>query len=251
MFSCGGRADGSGEVTDSQLFPFHGGRQPLQLTPANDLQSCLTVERDAVGIAPCTSGNADQLFTFDDNPGANRTASTGISAPTSQIGIQTTSAFISTATSPDRGQDPTTSALGVTSSPTATSTGEKPDPTQGTPVSRAGGVLQPSAVAEAHQRDDTATRAFTSVSIQAQNGECLFIDPTAGDFRGNLIPVTLVACAGTPNEKFDVITAGKHNNAENSALIVSSLVSYDYLRVGPFPFSWGNTLTLIEDEWVH
>ncbi|KAI2613221.1 uncharacterized protein GGS25DRAFT_155134 [Hypoxylon fragiforme] len=213
LFSCGGRADGSGEVTDSQLFPFHGGRQPLQLTPANDLQSCFTVERDAVGIAPCTSGNADQLFTFDDNPGANRTASTGISAPTSQIGIQTTSAFISTATSPDRGQDPTTSALGVTSSPTATSTGEKPDPTQGTPVSRAGGVLQPSAVAEAHQRDDTATRAFTSVSIQAQNGE---------------------SCAGTPNEKFDVITAGKHNNAENSALIVSSLtngcISFDGRR---------------------
>jgi hypothetical protein len=53
----------------------------------------------------------------------------------------------------------------------------------------------------------------------------LFVDPAAGDFRQNLIPVSLVDCAGTPNEKWDVITAGKHNDAKNSALIVSSLVS--------------------------
>jgi hypothetical protein len=99
-----------------------------------------------------------------------------------------------------------------------------PNPTDAVAVSRAGGTLQPSAVAESQQRDDTATRAFTSVSIQAPGGQCLFVDPTAGDFRENLIPVSLVTCGGTPNEKFDVITAGVHNNAQNSALIVSSLV---------------------------
>jgi hypothetical protein len=101
----------------------------------------------------------------------------------------------------------------------------KPNPTEAVPVSGAGRVLQPTAVAESHQRDDTATRAFSSVGIRSPDGRCLFIDTTAGDFRENLIPVSLVKCSGTPNEKFDIITAGKHNNAKNSALIVSSLVS--------------------------
>lgn len=99
-----------------------------------------------------------------------------------------------------------------------------PNPTSAVPVSRAGGTLNPSAVAESQQRDDTATRAFSGAGIRAPNGQCLFVDPTAGDFRENLIPIALVDCGGTPNEKWDVITAGKHNNAKDSALIVSSLV---------------------------
>lgn len=99
------------------------------------------------------------------------------------------------------------------------------NPTTPVPVSRAGGVLQPSAVAEAQQFDDTATRAFTGVSLKASNGQCLFIDPTAGDFRENLIPIAVQDCDGSPNEKFDFITQGKHNNAQNSTLVVSSLVS--------------------------
>lgn len=98
------------------------------------------------------------------------------------------------------------------------------NPTTPVPVSRAGGTLNPTAAAESQQRDDTATRAFSEVEIRAPNGQCLFVDPTAGDFRQNLIPIGLVDCGGTPNEKWDVITAGKHNNAKNSALIVSSLV---------------------------
>jgi hypothetical protein len=100
------------------------------------------------------------------------------------------------------------------------------NPTTPVPVSRAGGTLNPTAAAESHQRDDSATRAFSEVEIRAPNGQCLFVDPTAGDFRQNLIPVALVDCGGTPNEKWDVITAGKHNNADNSAIIVSSLVCF-------------------------
>ena len=103
------------------------------------------------------------------------------------------------------------------------------NPTDPVPVSRAGGTLQPTAAAESHQRDETAKRAFSSVSIRAPNGQCLFIDPTAGDFRQNLIPVSLVDCTGSPNEKFDVITEGKHNkprgNQQGAALVVSALVS--------------------------
>ncbi|KAG0652728.1 hypothetical protein D0Z07_0756 [Hyphodiscus hymeniophilus] len=97
------------------------------------------------------------------------------------------------------------------------------NPTSAVPVSRAGGILQPSSAAESNPRDNTATRAFSSVSIKDSAGQCLFIDPTAGDFRQNLIPVQLQACTGSAGEKFDFITAGVHNNAPNSTLVVSSL----------------------------
>ena len=101
------------------------------------------------------------------------------------------------------------------------------NPTDPVPVSRAGGTLQPTAAAQSHQRDETAKRAFSSVSIRAPNGQCLFIDPTAGDFRENLIPVSLVDCTGSPNEKWDLITEGKHNKPNPSrpaTLVVSALV---------------------------
>lgn len=100
------------------------------------------------------------------------------------------------------------------------------NPTEAVPVSRAGSTLNPTAAAEAHQFDNTATRAFTGVQIRSPEGQCLFVDPTAGDFRQNLIPVQLVECTGSPNEKFDIVTAGKHNNANGAALIVSSLVGF-------------------------
>lgn len=99
------------------------------------------------------------------------------------------------------------------------------NPSTPVPVSGAGVTLQPSSAAESHPRDNTATRAFTSVSLKASNGQCLFINPTAGDFRQNLIPVNLQPCTGSLNEKFDLITAGIHNNTPNSTLVVSSLVS--------------------------
>ncbi|CAF9910946.1 MAG: hypothetical protein HETSPECPRED_010241 [Heterodermia speciosa] len=90
-------------------------------------------------------------------------------------------------------------------------------------VARAGGVLNPDAAAEANPRDDTATRAFTSAPIKSSSGQCLFVDPAAGDFRENLIPVTLKTCDGSAEQGFDIITSGKHNQAENSILIVSSV----------------------------
>ncbi|KAL8800851.1 MAG: hypothetical protein Q9182_004871 [Xanthomendoza sp. 2 TL-2023] len=92
----------------------------------------------------------------------------------------------------------------------------------GTAVARAGGVLKADATAEAQQRDDTATRAFSSVSLKAADGSCLFIDPKAGDFRQNLIPVQTKPCDGSSNESFDIITAGKHISKEGGMLIVST-----------------------------
>lgn len=90
-------------------------------------------------------------------------------------------------------------------------------------VSRAGGILNTSAAAEANPRDDTATRAFSSVVIKSSSGQCLTIDASAGDFRENLIPITLSACTGSAGQQFDFITAGEHNNIANSTLIVSTL----------------------------
>ena len=95
-------------------------------------------------------------------------------------------------------------------------------------VARAGGVLNPEAAAEANPRDDTATRAFTSAPIKSSSGQCLFVDPAAGDFRENLIPVTLKTCDGSAEQGFDIITAGKHNQAAGSILIVSSVVCSPY-----------------------
>ncbi|KAI1277585.1 hypothetical protein F5Y07DRAFT_79893 [Xylaria sp. FL0933] len=224
LFSCGGRADGGGDVTDSQLFPFNGGAGPLSLSPENDQTTCFTVLDNVIDVAPCQAGDLHQLFTFGDTlslePNSTSTVGTVSSAlPTASLNPASTTVD----------QGPTTTVVSgsatATSATTSNASVGTANPTEAVPVSRAGGVLQPTAVAESHQRDDTATRAFESISIQSPDGRCLFIDPTAGDFRENLIPVSLVSCAGTPNEKFDIITAGKHNSAENSALIVSSLMN--------------------------
>ncbi|KAJ3576443.1 hypothetical protein NPX13_g3698 [Xylaria arbuscula] len=158
LFSCGGRADGGGEVTDSQLFPFNGGaahrKHPTPTTAS---------------FSP-TSTSLDQGTTIITTTTGDATTTTAATSSASVVGIA--------------------------------------NPTETVPVSRAGLVLQPSAVAEAHQRDDTATRAFESISIQASDGR-----------------LSLKTCEDTPNEKFDIITAGKHNDENNSALVVSSLMN--------------------------
>lgn len=147
-----------------------------------------------------------------------------------------------TSTAPSNDDFPVAGNPAVITDTTANGGQGIPNPTEAVPVSGAGGTLNPTAVAESHQRDDTATRAFESVEIRSPNGQCLFVDPTGGDFRENLIPITLVDCGGTPNEKWDVITAGKHNNADASAIIVSSLtqgcISFDGRRQA------GDTVTI-------
>jgi hypothetical protein len=301
LFSCGGRADGGGQVTNSQLFTFSGGAGPLSLQPLNQAGSCFTVKGNVLDVAQCSSGDAKQSFTIGDGAGdAKATASSATEVATTTAAGETATTVGATATtaeeaatttaSQETGETttvdsksssgtcsprtrtvtvpPSTSSAGentpgnqeatvapsateassteitsstattsstessiITSSPPTTTTttgssGNSGNPTSPVPVSRAGGVLNPSAAAESNQRDDTATRAFADVEIRAPNGQCLSVDPTAGDFRQNLIPVALVDCAGTDGEKWDVITAGKHNNAKGAVIIVSSLVSF-------------------------
>jgi hypothetical protein len=90
---------------------------------------------------------------------------------------------------------------------------------------RAVAQLNEEATREAHQRDGTATRAFSNVQIKTSDGRCLFVDKLSGDFRANLTPIQIAACGSTDGQGWDVITAGKHNDQAGSMLVVSTLVS--------------------------
>ncbi|ERS97332.1 hypothetical protein HMPREF1624_06664 [Sporothrix schenckii ATCC 58251] len=295
LFSCGGRADGGGLVTNSQLFSFNGTETgPIPLEPENQPGSCLTVKGNVVDIATCDAADANQSFVFGGAAAgvapsaASSSASAAASAPattaaaaasssnssvTSAV-LAATSSIAAPGTLPSALQTAsacsgrtrtviktvTASASASASASTASSSGAGvalgaanpdplsssaataavtgtvtaiPQPDSAVPVSR-GGNLSPSAAAEANPVDSTAKRNLTSVTIRAPNGQCLFVDPTAGDFRENLIPVSLVDCSGTPNERWDVVTSGAHNDVPGTALIVSTLtngcISFDGRR---------------------
>jgi hypothetical protein len=221
----------AGQVANSQLFAFSGGAGPLTLTPQNQAGSCLVVKGNVLDITACNKADPNQSFTFGSN-GAVAATATGNTSSTSTTlsaslgvaavvcGAPTDTAPTASITNPTPTPTPTP-APAITSSTQATATGGTATVIS---VSRAGGVLNPSAAAEANQRDNNATRAFTSVSLKSASGQCLFIDATAGDFRENLIPIVLKPCDATSlGQKFDFITAGIHNNQPNSTLIVSSL----------------------------
>jgi hypothetical protein len=254
-----------GEVTNSQLFAFNGGAGPLSLQLQNQAGSCLVVKGNAIDIANCNNGDASQSFTFGDaaagggnnnggnnnggnnnggnnNGGSNNNGNNGNAGESTSTCTKSTRTVTATPTQREgnnAGQTTTAAAAQTTTSAATAGSGgagggagnggiPTVNPTEPVPVSRAGGTLQPTAAAESHERDETATRAFSNVEIRAPNGQCLFIDPTAGDFRQNLIPISLVDCTGSPNEKWDVITEGKHNKPNPNrpaALVVSALVS--------------------------
>ncbi|TGO51893.1 hypothetical protein BCON_0152g00150 [Botryotinia convoluta] len=203
MFSCGGRADGDGLVTNSQLFPFNGTSGPLTFSPENAPGTCLSVTTaNVLDQAPCDESDSSQTFTF----GAS-SASADPAIASSVVPVASDAAGVS-------------SSVAVTAAASAVPTS---DPTTPLPVSRAGGVLDPSAAAEANEMDNTALKAFSSVALKDASGQCLFVDPTAGDFRQNLIPITLQTCDGRQNQAWDIVTSGKHNNVPGSVLVVSSL----------------------------
>jgi hypothetical protein len=281
LFSCGGRADGGGQVTNSQLFAFGGNAGTQSLTPKNAAGKCAVNKGKVLDIANCNAGDATQSFTIGGAAAGNAGGNNNAAPPPPPPPAATTAKVVanpaapavsdcapaktvtvtevSTVTAaPNQAAPPvaapakpatTTTRAAAAPPPPAATTAAPPagnagaingvlnfNPTTPVPVSRAGGTLVPTAAAEAHQFDSGATRAFTKVSIKAPNGQCLFINPQAGDFRQNLIPVQLVNCGGTPNEQFDVITAGKHNNGKDKgALIVSSLVSFIFISRHDMP----------------
>lgn len=181
----------------------------------------MSVQGTKIVPAACQSGSAAQTFTIGSDTGSGNDApvtSVQVDQPvvtSTVLPIVETTLLTTTRTGPA----PTT--------PPQNNAPVQGNPTTPVPVSRAGGTLNPSLAAEAHTPDGTATRARTAVSLRSSNGDCLSIDPTAGDFRQNLIPITVQACDGSPNQKFDIITSGLHNNKgdQGKALVVSSLMN--------------------------
>jgi len=68
LFSCGGRGDGSGDTSASQLFSFKGGAGPLPLAPQNKNDICLAANTQANKLEKSTcnpaTASGNQLFTF-------------------------------------------------------------------------------------------------------------------------------------------------------------------------------------------
>lgn len=206
MFSCGGRADGEGIVTNSQLFPFAGGAGPLAITPSGDKGICFTVTAgNVLDQAACNPDDGKQSFVFG-GAGAGippttttavETTSSVASPPISDVSTSTTLAvstpapesicIITTMVTITRGaaetsaasSDSTVAEVVVTQAPPVNDPAAA-NPTTRVPVSGAGGFLNPSAVAEAHERNAADIRALSAVSIKSSNGNCLFIDFTAG-----------------------------------------------------------------------
>ncbi|KAJ6597248.1 hypothetical protein DFH09DRAFT_114974 [Mycena vulgaris] len=201
LFSCGGRADGGGLVTNSQLFAFQNGASaPLPLAPINQAGTCLFNNAGKLDSQACTvaSPSATQLFTIGAGGGA------AAPPPPATTAVATTAAPVTT--------------VATTAAPATTTTASAP------PTSAPLTKLDAAAVAEAQVRDDTATRALSGAPIKTSDGKCLSVTSGTGDFRDNLVPVLLADCDGSAGQQFDIITAGKHNDQPGNALIVSSLI---------------------------
>ncbi|KAF7971192.1 hypothetical protein HWV62_21872 [Athelia sp. TMB] len=220
LFSCGGRADGGGSVTNSQLFNFAAGSTSLPLVPQNGANAtCLIVTNGSLGPIDCDN-SADQLFFIGEGSSGSAAPSSTLVASTAPSSVSVSSATTSSAAASNLAVGTTPASLTPATSTTATATATTPSVIS---VSGAGGMLNPTAAAEANPRDNTATRAFSSAAIKDAAGQCLTINPNAGDFRENLIPVTAAACDGSAGQQWDVITAGVHNNVPGAALFVSSM----------------------------
>ncbi|KAJ7500762.1 hypothetical protein B0H11DRAFT_1800083 [Mycena galericulata] len=204
LFSCGGRADGGGSVTNSQQFIFNGGAGPLPFVPlSGNNATCLTANSQTklVDQSSCSgfaSASGAELFTI----GAGGAAA----APPASPPAKTTAATKATTTAAATKATVATTTVAAVAAPPTTST-----------------TLNAAAVAESQVRDNTATRAASAVAIKTSSGQCLSVNANAGDFRENLIPVDIAACDGSAGQQFDIITAGVHNNVPGTALFVSSL----------------------------
>ncbi|KAJ6454691.1 hypothetical protein C8R45DRAFT_846438 [Mycena sanguinolenta] len=194
LFSCGGRADGGGQVTNSQLFPFVNANltAPYALTPSNAPGVCFVNTNGRLTNVNCDTSNptANECLHF---PLLAESLQSFLTLPT----MLASSLFTLLAAG---------SVIAV-------------------PFSRRDVTLDAAATAEAQKFDSTATRALTGTTITTSDGKCLSVDPLSGDFRENLTPVNVVACDGSKNQTWDVITAGVHNNVPGQALIVSSLTN--------------------------
>ncbi|KAG9245788.1 hypothetical protein BJ878DRAFT_334555 [Calycina marina] len=214
MFSCGGRADGRGHITNSQLFNLTQDATSGPLANIGTPGTCFDAKGSAVDQAPCSFTDPLQQFNFGASGASPSSAPSALPGGVFASLIASIDGPSATITSVVAGITP----FPISAPPSATTAGP-------ISVSRAGGVLQRSAFAEAQSRDKTATRAFSGVQVKDSVGNCLFVDKLTGDFRGNLIPVAAQNCTGAAGEGFDFITSGRNNDQSNSILIVSCLTN--------------------------
>ncbi|KAJ7292676.1 hypothetical protein C8J57DRAFT_1042258 [Mycena rebaudengoi] len=211
LFSCGGRADGGGAVTNSQLFTFKDASAPLALAPINAVGTCVFNNNGKLDAQACNN-SAGQLFTIGASGAGGATAAPP--APPAQAPAPPAEAPAPPAEAPAPPAEAPAPPAQAPPAPPA----QAPAPPANTPSK-----LDAAATAEAQVRDDTATRAVSDGQIKTADGQCFTVDKEGGDFRANLIPVTVAACDGSAGQKFDVITAGKHNDQPGTALFVSTL----------------------------
>lgn len=198
------------------------------MQPQNAPGQCLTVKDNTLDISDCSTGDAGQEFLFSAEPTrASGTAAGAVSSGRFEDqGSSAASNFANGLVAADAAGSaaPATTASGVAGANT----------TESAAVSGAGNKINQAATEEAQQRDDTAVRAVSNTKIRAPNGQCLTVDPTAGDFRMNLIPVAFTDCNNPTT--WDLITSGKHNDGSggDAALIVSTAtqgcISFDPRR---------------------
>ncbi|KOS20955.1 Kinesin-like protein KIF13B [Escovopsis weberi] len=265
LFSCGGRADGGGQVTGSQLFAFDGSAGPLALQPRNAQGQCLYASGNELGIQACDSSSQSQSFTFANGASSVKSERSSVQDPAPRGAPVLRLSFIPKGTptpqplrvafsalahhqyraSMSAALGPRFAGTGIpASTPTPTvpaaappfPTAAPPFPTSVSavptafaslviPVSQDGGVLQPTAAAAANQFDVTAIRAARGANIRAPDGRCLSIDPSAGDSRQNLIPIQLDECRGDETQKFDIVTRGRHNDGTTGVALIVSTLT--------------------------
>jgi hypothetical protein len=168
----------AGQVTNSQLFPFSGGADPLALTPENAAGSFLTVKGKIVDIAACNAADPNQQFGFGSGGVATRTVASSFlstaaavaesaqaviaSGAAPAVNTSTTAAVAATVAATTAAAATTAIAITALSATTTTAAAQVPaatgNPTSVVSVSRARIVLNPSTAAEANIFDNTATR---------------------------------------------------------------------------------------------
>lgn len=183
------------------------------------------MKNGVLDISDCSPGDSTQEFLFSAPPTRASATATGQlpSGKSGQRGSYATSNFANERV-----------GTGTAGSATTASGVAGANATESAAVPGGGNKIDQTATEEAQQRDDTAVRAVSNTKIRASNGQCLSVDPTAGDFRMNLIPVTLTDCNNPTT--WDIITSGKHNDGSggDAALIVSTAtqgcISFDPRR---------------------
>ncbi|CEJ92798.1 hypothetical protein VHEMI08428 [[Torrubiella] hemipterigena] len=234
FFSCGGRADGEGEVSDSQLISFDGKTSNVKLQTQNT-KLCFTANGDTVTAGDC---NGDKT-SFTIGGAATGGGGGGNSGNGDKDNKDNNNEPLKTVTVTDKASSTSASSNNVGGNKaTSTSSSKAASSTSGVvkiPVAR-GGFVDSDGSEKAHQFDKTANRAFQSVHIQTDDGRCIKFDTLSGDSLQNLLPLTFVTCdEDAESQQFDISFSSKNNDArDQEALIIAShfpsCLSYDASR---------------------